>query len=126
MNDDRLREPPSERFDTSSLVLDLHTELAALRAETAPTKQGHRQKTLFKHSGRTIAVFTFDAGGELPEHSVAGTVTIQPIEGEVTVDAAGESRTLRTGQVLVIAPGTTHSLVSARPSAFLLQISLEH
>lgn len=125
MSEDRLREPPAQRFNFASLVFDMHAELIALRSETSPNAHGHRQKTLFKHSDRTIALFAFDPGAALAEHSAKGTVTIEVIEGELLVTVGGEHAVLQRGQLLVLAPGTKHAVAASVPAGFLLQVSLE-
>lgn len=125
MNTERERQAPSDRFAVESMTLDLHAEAALLRAESSPNKHGHRQKTLFKHGGRTIAIFVMDAGASLPEHSAAGTVTVQPVEGELLAAIEGDEQRLVPGQVLVMPPRALHSVRAVTASAFLLQVSLE-
>ena len=90
MNEDRLRPAPAERFDADHLLLDLHAEVSALQSEQSPSRHGHRQKTLFKHSGRTVALFVLDAGANLAEHAADGTVTVEVIQGDLEVTASGE------------------------------------
>ena len=90
MSKERPRQVPAERFAAPWLDFDLHAATAELRAEPSPSRQGHKQRTLFKHGRRTIALFVMDAGASLPEHSTAGTVTILVIDGELTVTMAGE------------------------------------
>lgn len=123
MSDDRLRPSPESRFDGPSQVFDIAAELASLRAE-GRSKHGHRQKTLHKLEGRTIALFALDPGAGLPEHHAAGTVSIQPVEGELVVTIDGQPRTLSPGQVLVLAPRLRHAVRADGSAAFLLQISL--
>lgn len=124
MSDERLRTPPVQRFATDHLVFDLYAEAAALEAEQAPNRHGHRQKTLYKCPGRTVALFVLNPGAALPEHSAAGAVTVQAIEGEVEVAAAGESHRLPPGRLLVMAPGVRHDVRAASRAVFLLQVSL--
>ena len=124
MNDERLRQAPSERFATDCLMIDLHANAAALRAESAPTRHGHRQMTLFKQAGRTIALFVLDAGASLSEHAAAGVVTVQVIEGELHMTVAGESRHLSPGGLLIMASGVRHDVRASSPAVFLLQVSL--
>lgn len=119
------RQPPIERFAVESMTLDLHAQTAALRAESSPNKHGHRQKTLFRHGGRTIALFVMDLDASLPEHAASGTVTVQPIEGELLVVVEGKTQRLVPGQVLVMPPRARHSVRAIIASAFLLQVSLE-
>lgn len=125
MSTDRERQPPSERFAVESMTLDLQAEAASLRAESTPSKHGHRQKSLFKNGGRTVALFVMEAGASLPEHAAAGTVTVQPIEGEFEVVVEGKEQRLVPGQVLVMPPRVRHSVEAITASAFLLQVSLE-
>lgn len=125
MTDDRLRTPPVERFATDHATFDLRAEAAALEAEHAgPPKHGHRQKTLYKHGGRTLALFVLEAGAALAEHAANGTVTVQAIEGEVEMSVAGRSHRLAPGNLLVMAPGVRHDVRAESRAVFLLQVSL--
>jgi quercetin dioxygenase-like cupin family protein len=124
MSSERLREHPAQRFDAPSLNFDFHAEAQALRAEATTTKHGHRQKTLFKHAGRTIAIFVMDENATMRDHATDGTVTIQPVEGELVVTVDGEDKPLKTGHLLVIAPGIRHEVHAPKAAVFVLQISL--
>ena len=125
MSKERPRQVPAERFAAPWLDFDLHAATAELRAEPSPSRQGHKQRTLFKHGRRTIALFVMDAGASLPEHSTAGTVTILVIDGELTVTMAGEQRDLRAGRLLIISPGVRHDVRATSDAVFVLQVSLE-
>lgn len=125
MTDERPREAPAERFDAPCLGFDLHEEARAIRAESTPAHAGHRQKTLYKRGGRTIALFVMDAGAMLHEHAAAGVVSIQSIEGEIVTTVQGAAHHLRPGQLLTMPPGVRHAVHARMPSAFLLQVSLE-
>lgn len=124
MTTERLREHPAERFDADWLSFDFHKEAEALRAEPIPTKHGHRQKTLYKHAGRTIAIFVMDEGAVMREHSADGTVSIQPVEGELAVTVQGEDKHLKTGGLLVLASGVPHEVKAKTAAVFVLQVSL--
>ncbi len=124
MPDERLREPPHQRFDAPSLTFHIPSALAELRAENGTAINGHRQKTLYKNAGRTIALFAMAPGGELPDHSASGTVSIEAVEGELTVTVDGTEQALGHGELVVMPPNTRHAVRSASESAFLLQVSL--
>jgi len=125
MTIDRQRQHPSERFAVDSLKLDIREEIRSLRSEGEPVTSGHRQKTLFKHGGRTIALFVMDADARMAEHAAAGTVTVQPIEGALRLTVGADEERLTAGEILVIAPNIRHSVYAVEASAFLLQISME-
>lgn len=122
---ERTRPAPADRFDATAIAFDLAEQLAALRQEPAPTRHGHQQKTLFKHHGRTIALFSLEPGGGLHEHAAQGVVTIQCLEGSIAVDCAGSRRELHAGGLLVLTPGERHSVHGITPSAFLLHVCLD-
>lgn len=124
MSDDRARVAPSERFAVDHLVFDLAAEVAALESEATPKQHGHRQKTLFKSAGRTVALFVLDAGAGLAEHAASGVVTVQAIEGDLNVTASGTKHRLRSGMLLVMAPGVRHDVRAEARAVFLLQVSL--
>jgi quercetin dioxygenase-like cupin family protein len=124
MTDDRLRAAPSDRYDAPALAFDLHAEAAAIRAEPAPVRHGHRQKTIYKHGGRTMAVFVMEDGAALPEHATAGSVTIQALEGRIVVTAAGAEHRLDPGHIVALHPGVRHDVRAVGQSVFLLQVSL--
>lgn len=124
MSDERERQAPAERFAADALVFDLRAEIAALRAEQGPARHGHRQKTLYKHAGRTVALFVMEAGAHLPEHAADGLVTVQAVEGQIDVGAAGDTRALRAGMMLVLAPGVRHDVRATAGAAFLLHVAL--
>ena len=125
MSEERVRPAPAQRFATDCLTFNLHSEIAALRAEPTPARHGHRQKTLFKHATRTLALFVLDAGATLPEHAAGGTMTVLVLEGEVDMMVAGTPHHLRSGDLLVTPPGVRHDVRTSGPAAFLLQVSLE-
>lgn len=124
MNDDRARAAPSDRFNAEHLAFDLHAEAAALEAEPTPKHRGHRQKTLFKNSGRTVAIFALDEGASLAEHAAGGIVTVQAITGELDIAAAQTDYHLRPGMLLILAPGVRHDVRARSRAVFLLQVSL--
>ena len=129
MTDERPRTAPSERFAVEHLSFDLHAEAAGLEAEPTPKQHGHRQKTLFKSSGRTVALFVLDGGASLAEHATSGIVTVQALEGELDVTAGGAATGevryhLRPGMLLVMAPDVRHDVRAKSRAVFLLQVSL--
>lgn len=130
--DDRLREPPVERFAADQHAFDLRDEIEILQAEHAPSSRGHRQKTLYKRPphGPTIALFRFERGGGLASHKAAGTVTIHVIDGRLRITTRGTSEehaehTLTADQLVVLAPNVVHGVHALEDSTMLLQVHLE-
>jgi quercetin dioxygenase-like cupin family protein len=121
---DRLRVAPLGRSAGLSHLLDLHAELARLRAEPA-ARGGHRQATLFHRTPVAHVLFAFDPGGSLKRHSTNGLVTIHVIDGRLIVDAEGRNHELRVGQVLVLNPNVVHAVHAVEASGMLLTVTTE-
>jgi quercetin dioxygenase-like cupin family protein len=122
---DRRRQAPVERFAASQHTFDLRQAAAELAAEPSVTTQRHRQKTLYRHGRATIALFLFEAGSSMPTHTAAGAVTINVLEGRLTVKAADQQHDLPAGRLLVLASGVPHDVVAAERSIMLLQVHLD-
>jgi quercetin dioxygenase-like cupin family protein len=118
----RLREHPVTRGIGDSQTLDIAAALEQLRAEEHPAVHGHRQVTLFHRPPLTLVLFAFDADGLLPDHVAQGLVSIQVIDGSLTVQAAGVDHRLDAQQILLLDPAVAHSVRAGQPSAMLLSV----
>ncbi len=85
-------------------------------------RHGRTGRTLIKEGPLRLTLMGIAAGGVLPTHSADAHVTVHLLEGEVTFAARGSEYPLRTGDVLVIAPGVEHSARSTTGCAFLLTL----
>lgn len=63
-------------------------------------------------------------GKAMPEHKVAGEITLLCLEGELLLEAEGAARTLRAGEVLYLAGGVPHAVRAQQDSLALLTIVL--
>lgn len=64
-------------------------------------------------------------GRDMPEHKVAGEMTLQCLEGEIAVDARGVSTQLLPGQMLYLLGGEAHAVHAAEDAVALLTILLD-
>lgn len=119
----RLREHPESRFAGPMHELDLRAVARELAAE--PARNGRRQKALYHHGRLTVALFTFEAGAALPDHSAAGVVTINVLDGRIRIKAGGADHDMSAGKLLVLAPKVRHDLLAVEPSTMLLQVYLD-
>ena len=121
----RLRPHPTSRFNGTQHVFDLEQLSAQLTAEAHPGEHGHRQMTIFGSSNATMVLFIFEAGGTLADHHTNGLVTIQVLDGALSVSAEEQTHALGAGQLLVLGSGVTHSVTARQPSRMLLSVQLE-
>lgn len=123
-DDQRLRPHPEHRFAPGIVEIDLPAVIARLRAEPQAGKGGHRQETLCRQGGSTIALFLFERSSNLPEHKAKGVVSIHVLRGHLKITAADQVHELRAGQMLVLAAGVPHSVAAEEESEMLLNVHL--
>ena len=85
-------------------------------------KHGRTARTLVKEGPLRLTVMALAPGGNLPAHDTTGPVSIHALEGQVTFKALGKEYPLSSGDVLVLAPGVTHSAQSELGGKFLLTV----
>lgn len=123
--DHRLREHPEQRFHPPQIKIDLDSVAATLRAEPAAEHRPHCQETLYRHGPLTIALFLFERGASMPQHVAEGVVTVQVLEGRLTMTAEGQVHDLPAGSLLILAPGVQHDVQASEPTKMLLTVCLE-
>jgi len=122
--DERLRESPRERFGSAENMFDMAEALRKLRGEASPERAGHKQITLDQYGPVTVVLFAFDEGGSLKDHKAAGVVTIQALEGEVTVRTDAQEYKLGPKMMVMLSPNVRHSLDANTACAILLTVCL--
>jgi len=123
-NDTRLRPHPEERFAAQQIEIDLNATAAHLRAEPQSGERGHRQQTLYRHGGLTVALFLFQRFTHLPPHRASGVVNMHVLRGLLKITADKQVHELRGGQMLVLAPGIEHAVAAEEESEMLLTVRL--
>jgi quercetin dioxygenase-like cupin family protein len=120
--DDRLRPPPHLRFAGSELLIDITATLRELREEPHPAQDGHRQIAVLHRGHTRLVLFAFDAGGQLPPHSVPGVVTIHVLVGTLRVRTPEGLQDVGAGQLLVLDPEVQHEVEALERSDMLLGV----
>jgi quercetin dioxygenase-like cupin family protein len=120
----RLRQHPHERFAGLQLEVDLGTVTRKLRSEPHAGERGHRQETLYRRGGYTIALFAFDRFTGLPEHKAKGVVNMHVLRGCMKITADDEVHELRAGQMLILTPGMAHTVAAEEEGEMLVTVHL--
>jgi quercetin dioxygenase-like cupin family protein len=66
------------------------------------------------------------AGQQLPEHSVAGEISIQCLAGRVQLRTPGITMPLAAGQLTVLHGGEPHAVLAERDACLLVTLVLRH
>jgi len=85
-------------------------------------KHGRSARTLVKEGPIRLTLIALAAGGDMPEHSADGPISVHVVEGQFQFSAAGREYPLREGDVLVVAAGVRHSARSETGGTFLLTV----
>jgi quercetin dioxygenase-like cupin family protein len=80
--------------------------------------------TLVKTDTLELIRIVLPAGKTLAEHKVAGEITIQCLEGELELTAAGKTQVLSPGTLVQLAGNDSHALRSITDASALVTIVL--
>lgn len=110
----------SEEAERSELLAASAEELLDAR----PYIEGRvAPKLVFGGAGVRVMLLAFDDGQVMREHRAPVPILVQPVEGRVTVEVAGDeprSHELETGGVLYVPAGLPHTVVAAERARVLV------
>lgn len=115
-SDDRGARPLAE----SLMAFELGQEIASLRQEPAWTEGDRNARTLVKSAGLRLLLASLRRSAEMQEQHGEGPVTIQLLEGRVTLKAGGAEVTLDEGVVASIEAGLPWNLRADAQAAILV------
>jgi quercetin dioxygenase-like cupin family protein len=119
----RRRIPPRERFSGSERVFNLDKAFADLPGESTP-RQGHMQKALYRLGPTTTAIFAFEKGGAIEQHTAEGESIIHVLSGRLSVRTSKSKHELRANDLLLLNPGVPHDLEALEPTRMLMTFVL--
>ena len=94
--------------------------LRPLSAQSDPTKT----HSLLKTDKLQLMRLVLAAGQSVPEHQVAGEITIQCLEGEVLLSTPRRACALTAGELVALPAGEPHSLLAKSYASLLVTILL--
>ena len=81
--------------------------------------------SLLKTSGLQLMRVVLQAGKRLPEHKVAGEISVQCLEGEALVTTPNRDCPLNAGHVVVLPAGEPHAVVAVTNASLLVTVLLQ-
>ena len=118
--------PGAERsLDRPVMTFDLPAIIADLKQE--PTWRTARRNaiTLLKQLRFRIVLVVLQGEAEVGSHRTDSPVTVQALEGRVTVRVGVDQFVLGPGELLTLRPGLEHSVCAQSESAFVLTLASE-
>ena len=120
----RPRVPPRERFKWTERVFNLDKAFADLPGEST-SRQGHMQKALYRLGPTTTAIFAFEKGSTIDQHTMEGEAIIHVMSGRLSVRTAKGKRDLRTNDLMLLDPGVPLDLKALEPTRMLMTFVLD-
>jgi quercetin dioxygenase-like cupin family protein len=106
------------------LQIDMKRELQRLRQEDSWQREtGRSSKTLAKYPDLRIVLILMKGGTRMRQHRSEGRVSIQLLEGQISIHLADRKVNMSVGHLLVLDCGVLHDVETLEESALLLTIS---
>lgn len=100
-------------------------EVIDIRPYGADFESAATSETLIRESHIEVFRFILKAGKVTPEHTAAGAITIQCIEGEVELDVSGDIRVLKASQLVYLSANEPHTVKALADTTLLITILLQ-
>ncbi|HLJ67083.1 MAG TPA: cupin domain-containing protein [Chloroflexota bacterium] len=104
------------------LRFDLQAELERLRRQPGYDAGKPTGKTLVKEPDLRIVLIALRDGAGLEEHQASGPISVQVIEGKITLRVMNARVDLTAGEIVALEAGVRHDVEAAGDAAFLLTI----
>lgn len=106
-----------------------YTFVENIEAEVPVPDNGVLSRTLFNDDALKVIAFGFSAGQELSPHSAPMAAVLHFLRGEAQLTLGDETKNVRAGALIHMAPGLSHGIVAKTPLVMLLymlkQVRLE-
>ncbi len=113
----------SERFSGASAMINLAHEAEELLGRAADSQNGHAQRALYRHGGKTIALFALIVDATLPPHAADGVVSVHVLRGRVVMNAGEARYDAPPGSLVRLKPKVVHDVRAEEDSVILVHIS---
>ncbi|MEO6313844.1 MAG: hypothetical protein ABIU63_10925 [Chitinophagaceae bacterium] len=121
INDATINRPEGSRIiDAPAVLIDLNAFVTQLKEETAWGKNDRNGITVFKTPGMTIVLTALHKGASIDGLLVEGILTLQVIEGSVSIDTEDNSMTLSAKQMVVLHPASKQNVTAQQDAVLLL------
>lgn len=102
---------------------DLAAELEQMRAFPHADAPHHVAKTLVRSQDLRVVLIAMDAGVDIANHHTDAVITLQILDGRVSLSCPGSELELGAGTVTKLDRGVRHALHAIERSSVLLSIA---
>jgi quercetin dioxygenase-like cupin family protein len=97
-----------------------YTFVEDVEAQVPVPDNGVLSRTLFNDEALKVIAFAFSAGQELSPHSAPMAAVLHFLKGDAELTLASETRNVRAGAFVHMAPGLSHGIIAKTPLVMLL------
>jgi hypothetical protein len=120
-NDATINRPEGSRLiDAPAVLIDIKAYTEQLMDETAWDKSDRNAITVFKTKGMAIVLTALHKGAAMDNLVVEGILTLQVIEGEISIDGSNETIKLKKKQMIVLHPDSNQNVKAEEKTVLLL------
>ena len=121
INDATINRPEGSRLiDAPAVLVDLKAYTEQLMDESAWDKNDRNGITVFKTKGMTIVLTALHKGAVMENLVVEGILTLQVLEGEISIDGSNETINLKKKQMIVLHPDSNQNIKAEEKTVLLL------
>ena len=113
---------PTEPTEGPFLAFNLAEQIHSLRQEPY-WQSGRNSKTIAKYHDLRIVLTAIQAKTTIRQHSSAGRMSVQTLEGHLRMHAGGKEFDMPAGRVLVLDRDMPHDVIALEDSAFLVTMA---
>ncbi len=105
-------------------LIDVAKEkILSLAEETEFAANGIVSRTLLRTANSRVVLFGFAEGQELTEHTSTQSAVVQILSGECEFSLAGNTRTVKAGQLVYMPPNLPHAVRATTQFSMLLTLT---
>lgn len=124
VNDATEQRPQGQRImDAPMVTIDMGSFTEQIRSEKAWKDSDRNAITVFKTDGMRIVLIALHKEAEMKEHTAAGIISVQVLEGHIQFTTSEQSVDLGKGQMLALHRGIAHSVLAKEETIFLLTLT---
>jgi quercetin dioxygenase-like cupin family protein len=116
------RRGPDRPLEGAVLSARIPALLEELRAEELWDEEDRNSRTVFKTAGLRVVLVALHRGAVLAPHKAGAPLTIQVVDGRLTLRAGGEELALAKGALVHLGRGVVHEVRAREDAAILLTL----
>ncbi len=116
--------PDGDRIlDAPMTQMDLYSFIKQIKHEQAWITGDRNSITIFKTDAMRIVLIALHKDTEMKQHTAAGVISVQVIEGHISFRTAMDTAELDTGKMIALHAKIPHSVYAHEESVFLLTLA---